>query len=30
MHDDHCKPSVNDPLHPSYITFVMHCIDDLM
>ena len=30
MHDDHCKPSVNGPLHPSYITFVMHCIDDLM
>jgi hypothetical protein len=28
MHDDHCKPSVNGPLHPSYITFVMHCIDD--
>ena len=28
MHDDHCKPPVSGPLHPSYITFVMHCIDD--
>ena len=28
MHDDHCKSPVSDPLHPSYITFVMHCIDD--
>jgi hypothetical protein len=28
MHDDHCKSSGEDPLHPSYITFMMHCIDD--
>lgn len=28
MHDNHCKPPVSDPLHPSYITFVMHCIND--
>ena len=28
MHDDHCKPPVSGPLHPSYTTFVMHCIDD--
>lgn len=28
MHDDHCKFPGRNPLHPSYITFVMHCIDD--
>ncbi len=28
MHDDHCKPPVSGSLHPSYTTFVMHCIDD--
>ena len=27
MHDDHCVSSAVDPLHPSYITFMMHCID---
>ncbi|EIJ65855.1 hypothetical protein BD31_I0131 [Candidatus Nitrosopumilus salaria BD31] len=30
MHDDHCKSPARDPLHPSYTTFVMHCIDDSM
>lgn len=29
MHDDHCKSSgKRNLLHPSYITFMMHCIDD--
>ena len=27
MHDDHCVSSAVDPLHPSYITFMMHCIE---
>lgn len=30
MHDDHCKSSRDggNLLHPSYITFMMYCIDD--
>ena len=28
LHDDHCKSSgKRNLLHPSYITFMMHCID---
>ena len=30
MHDDHCKPPARDPLHPSYVIFMTHCIDDSM
>ena len=30
MHDDHCMSPGRDLLHPSYNTFVMHCIDDFV